>query len=78
MMRMGFIVVGLSTLAVMELRTPSHTKKSAPDPFEQLTVDVSISSDTLETADRLEIHHLAVRSVPGLKDNIGVLLISTL
>jgi hypothetical protein len=63
---MGFIVVGLTTLAVMELGTPSHTKTSAPDPFEQLTVDVSISSDTLETADRLEIHHLAVRSVPCL------------
>jgi hypothetical protein len=75
---MGLIVFGLSTLTVMELGTPSRTKTSAPDPFEQLTVDVSVSSDTLETADRLEIHHLAVRSVPSLKDNIGVLSIGTL
>jgi hypothetical protein len=58
MMRMGLIVVGLSTLTVMELGTPSRTKTSAPDPFEQLTVDVSVSSDTLERADRLEVHHL--------------------
>src|SRR4051812_40939686 len=58
MMRMSLIVVGLGTLAVMELGTPSRTKTSAPDPFEQLTVDVTVSRDTLETADRLEIHHL--------------------
>ena len=58
MMRMGLIVVGLSTLTIMELGTPSRTKTNAPDPFEQLTVDVNVSSDTLETADRLEIHHL--------------------
>ena len=58
MMRMGLIVVGLSTLTVMELGTPSRTKTNAPDPFDQLTVDVSVSPDTLEAADRLEIHHL--------------------
>ena len=58
MMRTGLVVVGLGTLAVMELVTPSRTKTSAPDPLEQLAVDVSISRDTLKTADRLEIHHL--------------------
>ena len=58
MMRMGLIVVGLSALTIMELGTPPRTKTSAPDPFEQLTVDVSVSGDTLETADRREIHHL--------------------
>jgi len=58
MMRMGLIVVGLSALTIMELGTPSRTKKNAPDPLEQLTVDVSVSPDTLEAADRLEIHHL--------------------
>ena len=58
MMRMGLIVVGLSALTIMELETPSRTKTNSPDPFEQLTVDVNASSDTLETADRLEIHHL--------------------
>ena len=55
---MGLIVVGLGTLAVMELGTPARTKTSAPDPFEQLLVDVNTSRDTLKTTDRLEIHHL--------------------
>jgi hypothetical protein len=58
MMRIGLIVVGLGTLTVMEMGTPSRTKTSAPDPFEQLTVDVSASRDTLEKADRLETHYL--------------------
>lgn len=58
MMRVGLIVVGLSALTIMELGTPPRTQTSAPDPFEQLTVDVSVSGDTLETADRREIHHL--------------------
>ena len=58
MMRMGLIVVGLGTLTVMELGTPSRTKTSATDPFDQLTIDVSVSPDTLETADRLEMHNL--------------------
>src|SRR5438552_7493021 len=34
------IVVGLGALTVMGLGTPSRTKTSVPDPFEQLTVDV--------------------------------------
>ena len=58
MMRMGLIVVGLSTLTILELGTPSRTKTSAPDPFDQLMIDASVSPDTLETADRLETHHL--------------------
>jgi hypothetical protein len=58
MMRIGLIVVGLGTLTVMELGTPSRTKTSAPDPFEQLAVEVSLSRDTLERADRLETHYL--------------------
>jgi hypothetical protein len=57
-MRIGLIVVGLGTLTVMEMATPSRSKTSAPDPFEQLRVDVSVSRDTLEGADRLETHHL--------------------
>jgi hypothetical protein len=52
------IVVGLGALTVMELGTPSRTKTSVPDPFVQLPVDVSALRDTLETADRLEAHHL--------------------
>ncbi|MCK1515539.1 hypothetical protein IVB22_23890 [Bradyrhizobium sp. 190] len=58
MMRVGLIVVGLSALIIMELGTPPRAKTGAPDPFEQLTADVSVSADTLETADRLEIHRL--------------------
>lgn len=59
MMRMGLIVVGLGTLAVMELGTPSRTKTSAPDPFEQIAVDLSsVSRDTLQKVDRLETHYL--------------------
>jgi len=57
-MRIGLIVVGLSTLTVIELVTPSRTKTNAPDPFDQLTVDVSVTPDTLEAADRLETHRL--------------------
>jgi hypothetical protein len=63
-MRMGLIVVGLGTLAVMELGTPSRTKTSATDPFDQLTIDVSVSPDTLETADRLEMHNLQHEAPP--------------
>jgi len=58
MMRMGLIVVGLSTLTILELGTPSRTKTSAPDPFDQLMINAGVSPDTLETADRLETHHL--------------------
>src|SRR6476469_7997338 len=58
MMRMGLIVVGLSTLTILELGTPSRTKTSAPDPFDQLMIDANVSPDTSETADRLETHHL--------------------
>jgi hypothetical protein len=57
-MRIGLIVVGLCTLTIMELGTPARTKTSAPDPFEQLRVDVSVPRDTLEKADRLETHYL--------------------
>ena len=52
------IVVGLGALTVMDLGTPSHTKTSVPDPFAQLTFDASALGDTLETADRREVHHL--------------------
>ena len=58
MMRMTLIVVYLSTLAAIELVTPSSTKRNAPDRSDQLTVDVNVTPDTLEAADRIEIHHL--------------------
>ena len=52
------IVVGLGALTIMDLGTPSPTKTSVPDPFVQLTFDASALGDTLETADRREVHHL--------------------
>jgi hypothetical protein len=52
------IVVGLGALTVMDLETPSPTKTSVPDPFAQLTFDASSLGETLETADRREVHHL--------------------
>jgi hypothetical protein len=58
MMRAILIVVGLSALTIMQLGTPPRTKTSAPDRFEQLAVDASLSGDTLQTADRREIHRL--------------------
>jgi hypothetical protein len=61
---MGLIVVSLSALTVMELGTPSPTKTNAPDPFDQLTVDVSVVPDTLEAADRIEIHRLQDEASP--------------
>jgi len=63
-MRMGLIVVSLSALTAMELGTPSPTKTNAPDPIDQLTVNVSVASDTLEAADRIEIHHLQDEASP--------------
>ena len=64
MMRVGLIVVGLSALTIMELGAPPRTTTSAPDPYEQLTVGVSVSGDTLQTADRRELHHLP-HEAPG-------------
>jgi hypothetical protein len=58
MMRMGLIVVGLSTLTIMELGTRSSTKTSVPDPLDQLMINVNVSPDTLDTADRIETHRL--------------------
>jgi hypothetical protein len=63
MMRVGLIVVGLSALTIMELGAPPRTKTSAPDRFEQLAVGVGVSGDTLQTADRRELHHL-LREAP--------------
>jgi hypothetical protein len=58
MMRIGLIVVGLGTLTIMELGTPSRTKTSSLDRFDQLTLDVTVRSDILGKADRLETHHV--------------------
>ena len=52
MMRICLLVVGLAVLIVMELGTPSRSKPSVPDPFEQLTLDASVPGDTLKKGDR--------------------------
>jgi hypothetical protein len=48
MMRAALIVLGLSSLAVMELETPARSKKPAPDSLEQTTVATEPSRDTAE------------------------------
>jgi hypothetical protein len=55
MMRAALILVGLSTLAVMELETPPRTTKAPGEPLAQLTVGISEPRDNLTKADRLEI-----------------------
>jgi len=58
MMRICLIVVGVAVLIIMELGTPSRSKPSELDRFEQLTIDWSVSGDTLKKGDRLEVHRL--------------------
>jgi hypothetical protein len=55
MMRAALIVVGLSTLAIMEFETPPRTTKAASEPLAQSTVGMSDSRSTLTKTDRLEI-----------------------
>ena len=55
MLRAALILVGLSTLAIMELETPPRTTKTASEPLAQSTVGMSESRGTLTKADRLEI-----------------------
>lgn len=54
-MRVALILVGLGTLAVMELETPPRTTKPVNEPPAQVIVGLRASNDTLTTADRLEI-----------------------
>jgi hypothetical protein len=56
MMRAALILVGLSTLAIMELETPPRTTKAASEPLARsTTVGMSDSRGTLTKTDRLEI-----------------------
>jgi hypothetical protein len=54
-MRAALMLVGLSTLAIMEIGTPPRTTKAPSEPLAQLTVGISESRDNLTKADRLEI-----------------------
>jgi hypothetical protein len=58
MIRAALILVGLSTLAIMELETPPRTTKTASEPLAQSTVGTSESRGTLTKADRLEIPYV--------------------
>src|SRR5712671_3881834 len=57
-MRICLIVVGLAVLIIMEPGTPSRSKPSEPDRFEQLMIDLSVSGDPPKKGDRLEVHRL--------------------
>ena len=57
-MRAALILVGLSTLAIIELETPPRTTKTASEPLARSTVGMSESRDTLTRADRLEITYV--------------------
>jgi hypothetical protein len=56
-MRAALILVGLGTLAVMEIQSPPRATKSVDTPFAQTTLGFAASGDTLTAADRLEIPH---------------------
>jgi hypothetical protein len=58
MMRAALILVGLSTLIIMEFKTPPRTTNTASEPLAQSTVGMSESRDTLTRADRLEITYV--------------------
>jgi hypothetical protein len=59
MMRAALILVGLSTLAIMELETAPRTTKAAGEPLApSTTVSMSDSRGTLTKTDRLEIPFL--------------------
>ena len=54
-MRTALILVGLGTLAMMELEAAPRTKKPGNEPLTQVTVGPAVSRDTLTAADRFEI-----------------------
>ena len=58
-MRTALILVGLSTLAIIELETPPRTTKDAGEPLAQpTTVGMNDSRGTLTNTDRIEIPFL--------------------
>ena len=63
-MKAALILVGFSTLAVMELETAPRMTKPVNAPPVQATVGLRVSADTLTTADRLEIPHMQFEAPP--------------
>jgi len=57
-MKAALILVGFSTLAVMELETAPRMTKPVNAPPVQATVGLRVSADTLTTADRLGTPHM--------------------
>jgi len=58
MMRAALILVGLGTLAIIELETPPRTTNAPREPLPQSTVGISESRDILTKADRLELPYV--------------------
>jgi hypothetical protein len=56
-MRAALILVGLGTLAVMEIQTPPRATKLVETQLAQTTLGFAASSDTLTAADRSENPH---------------------
>lgn len=63
-MKAALILVGFSTLAVMELETAPRMTKSVNAPPVQATVGLRVSADTLTTADRLGTPHMQFEAPP--------------
>ena len=63
-MKAALILVGFSTLAVIELETAPRMTKPVNAPPVQATVGLRVSADTLTTADRLEIPHMQFEAPP--------------
>jgi hypothetical protein len=58
MRRAALILVGLSTLAIMELETPPRTRKAHSEPLAQSTVGIGESRGNSTKADPLEIPYV--------------------
>ena len=63
-MRVALVLVGVGTLAVMELETPPRTTKPMNEPPAQGTVGLRASHDTLTTIDQLELRNMQFEAPP--------------
>lgn len=70
-MKAALILVGLGTLAVMELETSPRMTKPVNEPPVQAPVGLHASRDTLTTADRLEIPHMQFEAPRQPADSRG-------
>jgi len=63
-MKVALVLVGVGTLALMELETPPRTTKPMNEPPAQGPVGSRASHDTLTTLDRLEIPKMQFEAPP--------------